>query len=48
MTSACGGKGPFTAEEWAQRKADHYKDQDPMDARDFAQIARLLARARVK
>ena len=43
MTSACGGKGPYTAEVWALRKAEYYKQFDSPEAAAFLQIAEFLA-----
>ena len=47
MSSACGGKGPYTAEEWARRKADLYhRTSDLSRASQFRCVERLLVRAR--
>ena len=47
MSSACGGKGPYTAEEWARRKADLYhRTSDLSRASRFRCVERLLVGAR--
>lgn len=48
MTSSCGGKGPFTAEQWAARKARHGSNHTGASTAvaSFAAIARILAKAR--
>ena len=55
MSSVCGGKGAFTAEEWAVRKADYIRSERALQGGSatpsgaeagFRRIARLLARAR--
>ena len=43
MTSACGGKGPYTAEEWALRKAGYYQQFDSPEVAAFLEIAEFLA-----
>lgn len=45
MTSSCGGKGPYTAEVWAERKATAF---GLPSGRVYGQIARVLASARQK
>ena len=45
MTSVCGGRGPFTAEEWAWRKVSYYeKGNDVPSGRvsAFRDVARYL------
>lgn len=43
MSSSCGGRGPFTALEWASRKRAHHAAVDQHTVADqFAKVARVL------